>query len=275
MQVPSRSVLPAAVVVALVAVGAWADTPSGSSASAPATVDDGASSTVSASSTAPTTTAPPTTTSCASVVHIGDSTSIGLMSESYIADPNLRIDAQYRRVGVGDVRLEISGARSVVERYRAPNADEIASALKTSGYEGCWVVALGVTDAANVAAGSPVSHTERIDRMMAVIGDDPVLWPTVKTLEPEGAWSGPNMLPWNEALLAALGRYPNIALYDWAAIVRDGWFEPDGIHYTSAGNIERARLIADALVAAYPASSGREALGPERSATDLAGVVPQ
>jgi hypothetical protein len=175
------------------------------------------------------------------------------MSESYIDDPTLRIDAQYRRVGVGDVRLAISGARSVVERYRAPNAVEVASDLKASGYEGCWVLALGVTDSANVAAGSPVLHTERIDRMMAVLGDDPVVWLTAKTLASKGAWSGPNMPPWNEALVAAQARYPNIALYDWAAIVGDEWFEPDGIHYTSAGNIARARLIADALVTAYPA----------------------
>jgi len=175
------------------------------------------------------------------------------MSESYIDDPALRVDAQYRRVGVQDVHLEISGARSVVERYRAPNGKEVASALKATGYEGCWVLALGVTDAANVAAGSPVLHPERIDRMMAVIGDDPVLWLTAKTIATEGAWSGPNMPAWNEALLAAQSRYPNILVYDWAAIVRDEWFEPDGIHYTPTGNIQRAHLIADALVAAYPA----------------------
>ena len=42
-------------------------------------------------------------------------------------------------------------------------------------------------------------------------------------------------------------------LYDWAAVVQDAWFQDDGIHYTSAGNVERARLIADALVVAYPA----------------------
>ncbi|MGH9269761.1 MAG: hypothetical protein ACRDZ2_00635, partial [Ilumatobacteraceae bacterium] len=202
---------------------------------------------------APSTTALPTTTSCASVVHIGDSTSIGLTSESFIDDPTLRIDAQYRRVGVGDVRLKISGARSVIERYRAPNGVEVASELKAGGYEDCWVLALGVTDSANVAAGAPVLHAERIDRMMAVIGDDPVLWLTVKTLDTETAWAGRNMPPWNEALVAAQARYPNIVLYDWAAIVDDDWFDPDGIHYTSAGNIERARLIADALVTAYPA----------------------
>ena len=36
-------------------------------------------------------------------------------------------------------------------------------------------------------------------------------------------------------------------------MVQDAWFQDDGIHYTSAGNAERARLIADALLAAYPA----------------------
>jgi len=57
---------------------------------------------------------------------------------------------------------------------------------------------------------------------------------------------------WNEALAEAATRYPNLEVYDWAAIVQDGWFQDDGIHYTSAGNAERARLIADALLAAYP-----------------------
>lgn len=270
MSLSRTSVLPAAVAVALVAVGVWLDDPSGSSAPALITSTDvaraasGTPSSVSSptvppattaptTTTPPTTTAPPTATSCESVVHIGDSTSIGLMSEAFIDDPALRIDGQYRRVGVGDVRLEISGARSVIERYKAPNGDDVASELKANGYEGCWVLALGVTDAANVAAGAPVLHPERIDRMMAVIGDDPVLWLTVKTIATEGAWSGPNMPAWNEALLAAQARYPNIAVYDWAGIVNDEWFDPDGIHYTPAGNAERARLIADALVTAYPA----------------------
>jgi lysophospholipase L1-like esterase len=61
------------------------------------------------------------------------------------------------------------------------------------------------------------------------------------------------MVQWNEALVAAQARHPNLQIYDWAAVVQDAWFQDDGIHYTSAGNVERARLIADALLAAYPA----------------------
>jgi len=166
-----------------------------------------------------------------------------------------RIDAQYARVGVTDFHDEIRGARSIVERYRGEeNADDVATRLKAAGYEGCWVLALGTTDAANIAAGGVRTAAERIDRMMAVIEDDPVVWVNVKTLvsDPDD-WASSHMVAWNEALAQAAARYPNLRVYDWAAVVQDGWFQDDGIHYTSAGNVERARLIADALLEAYPA----------------------
>ena len=38
-------------------------------------------------------------TSCRAVIHIGDSTSEGLVSSDYLPDPALRIEAQYARVG--------------------------------------------------------------------------------------------------------------------------------------------------------------------------------
>jgi hypothetical protein len=187
------------------------------------------------------------------VVHIGDSTSVGMMSSAFIGDPALRLDAQYAAVGASDFRNEISGARSIVERLTGQlNADEVAQQLRASGYEGCWVLALGTTDAANIAVGSRVSAVQRIDRMMAVIGDDPVLWVGVKTLVDDGAWSNPHMQAWNLELAAAATRYPNLRIYDWASVVPDEWFQRDGIHYTSTGYAERARLIAEALAAAHP-----------------------
>ena len=63
---------------------------------------------------------------------------------------------------------------------------------------------------------------------------------------------------WDAALLQECPRYPNMRVFDWASVVRDGWFIADGIHYTSAGYAARARLIADALAKAFPAS-GRAA----------------
>jgi len=175
------------------------------------------------------------------------------MSSAFIADPGQRLDAQYAAVGVTDFRNEISGARSIVERLAGQrNADEVAQGLRASGYHGCWVLALGTTDAANIAVGSRPSAAQRIDRMMSAIGDDPVLWVDVKTLVTSGAWSNPHMQAWNLELAAAASRHPNLRIYDWASVVQDEWFQRDRIHYTSTGYRERARLIAGALASAYP-----------------------
>ena len=220
---------------------------------------DGAPSETAASAEAPTTpTTPPgpPMTSCRSVVHIGDSTSIGLMSSAYLPKPAERIDAQYARVGVTSTRAEISGARSIVEHLKNQlNAEDVAKQVKATGYQGCWVLALGTTDAADIAAGSNHLQDERIDKMMAVIGDDPVLWVNVKTLEQSGDWANANMQEFDQHLQAAKARYPNLQVYDWSSVVQDPWFTTDDIHYTSAGYAQRARLIADVLAAQIPADS--------------------
>jgi hypothetical protein len=49
------------------------------------------------------------------VVHIGDSTSDGLISPAYIPSRSQRIAGRYAAAGVKSVRTEISGARSIVE----------------------------------------------------------------------------------------------------------------------------------------------------------------
>ena len=129
----------------------------------------------------------------------------------------------------------------------------MAKQVKATGYDGCWVLALGTTDAADIAHGSNHRQDERIDRMMAVIGDDPVLWVNVKTLETKGDWANPNMQVFDQHLVDAESRYDNLHVYDWSAVVQDPWFTKDQIHYTSAGYVQRAKLIADALAAQIPA----------------------
>ena len=41
-------------------------------------------------------------------------------------------------------------------------------------------------------------------------------------------------------------------IFDWASDVRETWFIPDGIHFTSEGYAARGRLIANALLTAFP-----------------------
>ncbi len=196
----------------------------------------------------------PARTSCRAVVHIGDSTSEGLISPDYLPNPRDRIGAQYARVGVTTFIPEISGARSIVETYDGqPNAYTVAQQLIQHGYRGCWVLALGTNDTADVYVGSPVSLATRIKQMMSLIGNEPVMWVNVKSLLASGPYSESNMQLWNRALIRACASYPNMRVYDWAAAAKDSWFISDGIHYTSSGYEARAYLIARALATAFPA----------------------
>ena len=194
----------------------------------------------------------PLSTSCEGVVHIGDSTSEGLVSEEWLP-PSELISSQYTRVGATTQHLDVSGARSIYENFEGlPNAQEAAEAWKNEGFEGCWVLAMGTNEAANVAAGSAFTYDDRIDSMMSTIGEGLVMWVNVKSLKKSGPYSEENMESWDEALLEACDRYPYMRVYDWASDVKDAWFIPDGIHFTSPGYAERGRLIADALLEAFP-----------------------
>jgi peptidoglycan/LPS O-acetylase OafA/YrhL len=195
-----------------------------------------------------------TRSSCKAVVHIGDSTSEGLDDPEYLPNELEQIPNRYAEVGVKETHMEVQGARSIEERFEGePNAQEVAANWKAAGFKGCWVLALGTNEAADVAAGSNVGLHERIEKMMTLIGTEPVLWVNVKSLVPPGdPYSKGGMQEWDEELERACATYPNMRVYDWAADVKDEWFIEDGIHFTSPGYAARAQLIAQALAHAFP-----------------------
>jgi lysophospholipase L1-like esterase len=198
--------------------------------------------------------------SCKAVVHIGDSTSEGLTSAEYLPLESQRIEAQYADVGAVEQHMEISGARSIEEQFEGePNAREVAEAWKAEGFKGCWVLALGTNDAADVFVGSAVDDLERVEKMMTAIGDEPVLWVNVRSIVESGdPYAEENMKEWDKTLVAACARYPNMRIYNWAKDVKDEWFIEDGIHFTSPGYAARSELIAHALAHAFPASGDSE-----------------
>jgi peptidoglycan/LPS O-acetylase OafA/YrhL len=191
---------------------------------------------------------------CKAVVHIGDSTSEGLDNPEYLPNEKDRIPSRYAEVGVRETHMEVQGATSIEEQFEGnPNAQEVAAAWKAEGFKGCWVLALGTNEAANVAAGSTVTERERIDKMMAIIGDEPTLWVNVRSLVEAGdPYSKENMEKWDEELVAACATYPDMRVYDWASDVKEDWFIEDGIHFTSPGYAARAQLIAQALAHGFP-----------------------
>jgi peptidoglycan/LPS O-acetylase OafA/YrhL len=203
--------------------------------------------------------APDLRTSCREVVHIGDSTSEGMISASYLPDPARRLTAQYQDVGVLTVRTDISGARSVVETLPGQvNGYDVARTLVSGGYRGCWVIALGTNDTADVAIGSNTARMTRIQQMMAAAHGQQVMWVDVISLLAGGPYSEANMQLWNASLRAACARYPNMRIFDWASLAQPGWFINDGIHYTSAGYAVRGQQIAEGLARAFPVK-GRSA----------------
>jgi hypothetical protein len=194
-------------------------------------------------------------TSCRSVAHIGDSTSVGMVSLLDLPDPAQRLAAQYTRVGVRHTWIDASGGRSMVEEMPGQiNGFDTARNMASHGFRGCWVIALGTNDTANVSVGSSVGRMARIQELMSVAHGAPVMWVSVKTLDSSGPWSEANMQLWNDTLLQACHQYPNLRIFDWASAAQDGWFISDGIHYTTAGYAARAHLIAGALARAFPRS---------------------
>jgi peptidoglycan/LPS O-acetylase OafA/YrhL len=194
----------------------------------------------------------PLRTSCTSVAHIGDSTSEGMVSADYLPR-HLRLAAQYENVGVQSVYTDITGARSVVEVLPGTtNGQQAVRQLIKQGFHGCWVLALGTNDTADVAVGSAAGLPARISDMMRVTQGEPVMWVNVVSLLRNGPYAEANMQKWDNALTQACARYPNMRVFNWAVLPQRSWFINDGIHYTSAGYAERGKYIADGLAEAFP-----------------------
>jgi hypothetical protein len=192
-------------------------------------------------------------TSCRSVAHIGDSTTVDLISAASIPDRAQQLQARYADVGVRHLKLDASGGRSIVETLPDQvNGFNVARAWHQANFKGCWVFALGTNDAANIAAGSTVDATARIDQMMSMAHGQPVMWVNTKTMLSSGPYASTGERAWDAALASALHKYPNMRIFDWAAKAKPDWFLSDGIHYNTIGCQARAKAIADALARAFP-----------------------
>lgn len=196
-------------------------------------------------------------TKCENVVHIGDSTSVGLMDEQFLPDPADRVDAQYKKYGAQNVFTDIQGGHSIIETPEGTTSvsDGVDKIKAKPDFHACWVIAMGTNEVANIAAGSNNSLDMRIDTMMEMVGDDPVMWPTVRTIAPaDGYYDETEMQKMTEALVKATKKYPNLYVYDWAQQNKNEWYQGDGIHFTTPGYQWRGKIFARALATAFPAT---------------------
>ena len=167
-----------------------------------------------------------------------------LESDAYLPDE----EAQHRGAvppasACSDVRLEISGARSVVEHLDGQlGGEEVARQVRRNGFEGCWVIALGTNDAANVAVGS----ASRLQRAHRPDDGDHRRRPVRVGRRQDAARARP--VRQRRTCAGSTRRWPrptpatrSCRCTTGRASVADQWFDGDGIHYTSDGYAYRVR----------------------------------
>lgn len=176
---------------------------------------------------------------CENVAHIGDSLTARQEDE---------IVASYREMGI-NAQVDGVGGRGILHPYHGDTGLAAAQRYLAAGFDGCWVIALGTNDTANISAGAKYSRGSAIDRMMQKIDATktvPVMWVNTFTTGRSDHYSNVNMVLWNEALTQARSRWPNMRIYDWATTAAAHLDEfNDGIHLTSAGKTRRHKAVAN------------------------------
>lgn len=181
--------------------------------------------------------------SCTNVGHIGDSTSVPIISA---------LKSEYKAQGYATASVTAGNGRSVT----GPGSSSLTglqsvAKIREDGLSHCWVIALGTNDTASVR--SEEQRRSRITQMMKAIGDEPVMWVNVwmdhsPNAETHSTYTKERALAWNATLESMQSQYANMSIYDWAPVVRanPSWLTGDKIHYNTNGGKQRARLIAAA-----------------------------
>lgn len=174
---------------------------------------------------------------CRSLVHIGDSTSAGIVSS---------LKANYKTFGFTNIYISAGNGRSLAYST-APDTmngvEVIRYYKKKLGKGTCWVIALGTNDASS--SQKPDDPT-RIDSAMKAIDGDPVAWVNVwMNSKTRPNYSLAASKQWNNLLTAKMKNFPNAHIIDWALIVKSKptWFASDGYHYNSVGGRQRGEIV--------------------------------
>jgi|GEM_PF-3255020 lysophospholipase L1-like esterase len=170
---------------------------------------------------------------CDTVAHIGDSTTVGLGS---------MLGRAYDAAGWSAHVVDAGVGRSV---FRALRGDVTGLAavdrIKAAGFRGCWVVALGINDIANIDAGDNRTPEETVARVLDRIGPAPVLWLTIHL---------PRHVATTARFNAAIAGDGRALVFDWGAEVaaNPGYLASDKIHFTFEGSRQLAKRVAEESV---------------------------
>jgi hypothetical protein len=183
----------------------------------------------------PTAVAGPT---CTTVAHVGDSTTV-MMRDA--------LRAAYAQAGWVSSVIDAGGGRGVFHSV-SPDVTGLRAIarIKATGFDGCWVVVLGINDVLNIDSGDRHTVEQTVRAVLDAIGPSPVLWATVHL---------PRHVATAARLNAAIAADGRALVLDWDSIVAaDPSLQlPDLVHYTTAGS----RAFATGLATASLGLQGR------------------
>jgi hypothetical protein len=151
-----------------------------------------------------------------------------------------------------DLDLQVAVCRRLVGvscPYQGANAPTLVDLLPTLRLGRTVVVAVGYNDYEDRFVGSVETALQALEQA----GVEHVLWLTLRA-------ERQSYLHMNETIRAAAASHPEVTIVDWNLLARShpDWFQPDGLHLTSAGAMAMATLIHRSLdelgVVAHPAA---------------------
>jgi hypothetical protein len=183
---------------------------------------------------------------CESLAHVGDSLTFRARSQFAL---------QYSLHGWSRFRIDAKGGRGIASfMYDDVTGLEAVRRIKATGFDGCWVMALGTNDTANADEFGASPKLQRawrlglIRSMMDELDGAPVMWVNTHLISPTATYSTADAAAWNQALVDVAADYPNMMVFDFDAVAAGHreWTGPDDVHDTPLGSAHRAELVAQA-----------------------------
>jgi len=152
----------------------------------------------------------------------------------------------------GDIVVNVSRSGAAIRSHRGAFWRSRLTALKAAVAVDAYVIDLGINDTSQPGTPTTIGYAaygQKIDWLLDQLTSSvPVVWSNLPcAIEPAKLAAACATV--NDALAAARSRHPNLTVADWAATANS---HPDwitGIHYTSRGFVEYARLVARTLAA--------------------------
>lgn len=117
-------------------------------------------------------------------------------------------------------------------------------------------IALGTNDLLSIDVTKPALRTfpqKIIDQVMSTVGARPVIWTNVTYGAIHPDWIR-RAKRFNQALVTATSRYPNLRIIDWASAISPStnWYQYDGIHVSPTGYRFRATHLVTSIDRLWP-----------------------